>query len=63
MSLYLWIKIDSRARLNQIKYSIVMIKSLAVCREEKIDKKIYEMQIKMRIGDDLTESKYFAKKT
>ena len=40
-----------------------MIKSLAVCREEKIDKKIYEMQIKMRIGDDLAESKYFAKKT
>ena len=63
MSLYLWIKIDSRARLNQIKYSIVVIESLAVCREEKIDKKIYEMQIKMRIGDDLTESKYFAKKT
>ena len=40
-----------------------MIESLAVCREAKIDKKIYEMQIKMRIGDDLTESKYFAKKT
>ena len=39
-----------------------MIESLVVCREEKIDKKIYEMQIKMRIGDDLTESKYFAKK-